>query len=72
MRKLLLCVTMIFAILMTGCNNEAITIQDTQDSKKSLEFIILEDEAVSAATKFLNKGEYLESRSTSNKPFGET
>lgn len=66
MRKLLLCVTMIFAILMTGCNNEAITIQDTQDSKKSLEFIILEDEAVSAATKFLNKGEYLESRSTSN------
>ena len=66
MRKLLLCVTMIFAILMTGCNNEAITIQDTQDSKKSLEFIILEDEAVSAATKFLNKGENLESRSTAN------
>ena len=66
MRKLLLCVTMLLAILMTGCSNETITIQDTLDSKKSLEFIILEDEAVSAATKFLNNGEYLESRSAAN------
>lgn len=55
------------AILINGCSNESLESAKLKidESKKSLEFIILEDEALMEATDFLNGGN-VETRSASN------
>ena len=59
--------TLALAVILTyGCSNESLEQNNVEDSNKSLEFIILEDEAVVAATDFLNKGSMEGSRSASN------
>lgn len=66
MKKTILTATMLLVVLITGCRNESVETLEATDFQKSLEFIILEDEAVSAATDFLNKGKDVESRSAAN------
>lgn len=58
MRKFFYIAFALAAILINGCSNESLESAklEMEDSNKSLEFIILEDEAVAAATDFLNKG----------------
>lgn len=58
MKKLAYLTLALAAILINGCSNESLesTKVKVDESKKSLEFIILEDEALEMATAFLNKG----------------
>jgi len=67
MKRLAYLTLALAAILINGCSNEGLESAKLKvdESKKSLEFIILEDEALEAATDFLNGGN-VEARSASN------
>ena len=55
MKRLAYLTLALAAILINGCSNEGLESAKLKvdESKKSLEFIILEDEALEAATDFL-------------------
>ena len=67
MKRLTYLTLALAAILINGCSNESLESAKLKvdESKKSLEFIILEDEALIEATDFLNGGN-VETRSTLN------
>jgi len=67
MKRLAYLTLALAAILINGCSNEGLESAKLKvdESKKSLEFIILEDEALEAATDFLNGGN-VEARSASS------
>lgn len=67
MKRLAYLTLALAAILINGCSNESLGTKNVEkdDFKKSLEFIILEDEAIEDATDFLNRGN-VETRRTSN------
>ena len=67
MKRLAYLTLALAAILINGCSNESLGTKNVEkdDFKKSLEFIILEDEAIEDATDFLNRGN-VKTRRTSN------
>ena len=67
MKKIIYFALVFIAIITNACSNDNIEFDmaNEQEFNKSLEFIILEDEAKEFATNFLNKKE-ISSRSTSN------
>jgi len=59
-------ISVLSALVFVGCTNESVETTQVDNFNKSLEFIILEDEAVASATDFLNKGNEVNSRSLSD------